>query len=199
MILKKIIIITLVALQILFLTSCHRPSAEKDDIHEKATDFQIEKEPTESRLTPTAANKMVDIETESVVAVPGEGELDEYGSQYEKNWKSDDGRISFLMNNKFGFEISFAGCEGSYLGKSGKSHKVRVDYGFVDGYYVIILLDDVMYGEGTAILDGTVVMDEDEKGFTLTSEYPEVEDETVYCDESVYSVEGEKIHFFLDE
>ena len=76
---------------------------------------------------------------------------------------------------------------------------MRVDYGFVDGYYVIILLDDVMYGEGTAILDGTVVMDEDEKGFTLTSEYPEVEDETVYCDESVYSEEGEKIHFFLDE
>ena len=42
MILKKIIIITLVALQILFLTSCHRPSAEKDDMKKRPI-FRLKK------------------------------------------------------------------------------------------------------------------------------------------------------------
>ena len=202
MIFKKTIIITLFSLQILLLVSCNRSNIENNEAQKESTESQLQNEPTEIYISPTVeSNIKVEIESETVAEDLDFGKFDEYGPQYEKTWKSDDGRISFLMDNKIGFENHIHGYYGSYLGKSGKTHEIMLDTILTpnDVLLISIVLEDVTDNEGIVILDGSMIMDDDNKGFTIICDYPEIGDETMYCNESIYDEEGEKVHFHLEE
>ena len=58
--------------------------------------------------------------------LPGNALKDEYGTKYEKEWKSSDNRICFIMDNKLEF-YGRSHYHGTYLDPNNMTHKIFVE------------------------------------------------------------------------
>lgn len=117
----------------------------------------------------------------------------EYGSKFEKEWKSKDGNIKFILNNKLGIE-GRGGYQGTYIYK-GKSYEVEV---CMEPDFLWIDADNIAYddNDNTFILEGSYIKNDENNEFTLkvSKIYNGVKTKTNDIISSVYKV-GDKIIF----
>ena len=118
----------------------------------------------------------------------------EYGSEFEKEWKSKDGNIKIILNNKLGIE-GRGRYQGTYIYK-GKSYEVEV---CMESDFLWVDADNIAYddNDNTFILEGSYIKKDENNEFTLkVSEiYNGVKTKTNDVISSVYN-RGDEIVFY---
>ncbi len=122
----------------------------------------------------------------------------EYGSEFENEWKSKDGNIKFILNNKLGIE-GRGGYQGTYIHK-GKSYEVEV---CMEPDFLWIDADNIAYddNDNTFILEGSYIKNDENNEFTLkvSKIYNGVKTKTNDIISSVYKVGDEIIFYQVSE
>ncbi len=117
----------------------------------------------------------------------------EYDSKFEKEWKSKDGNIKFILNNKAGLD-GRGRYQGTYIYKD-KSYKVEF---LMESDYLLIDADNIAYNndDNTFILSGTYTKNDKNNEITLRVEeiYDGIKTKTNDIINSIYNV-GDEIIF----
>ena len=173
---KYFIIVLLIAL---LLTACSQQQ-EKIDRNTKETtaateliSTEIQKDtesvPTEAETTipPTVADdlnyyEMYQKEVKRSEDV-GNGEFFTTGSEYAKEWKSTDGKISFILDAKYG-PFGYTKTHAQYY-IDGKAYNTEISFDVNAGFEMTASTEN----KYTIILSGPFEYDHDEQSFTVTS------------------------------
>lgn len=140
--------------------------------------------------------------TDEIVAIGGPVKYDsdgnplynEYGPEYEKEWKSKDGNIKFIVDNLLGIE-GRGRYQGTYIYKE-KLYEVEV---YMDPDYLDISAEEIAYDDNDDpfFLQGTYTKNDENDEFTLKVEKisGNIKTKTNDIISSIYNV-GDEIVFY---